>query len=65
METLKVRGMRCQHCVQSVTKALENIPNVTDVQVDLQAEEARFETTGEVDMDEIRKTVTDIGFEPA
>ena len=35
MPTLTVKGMSCNHCKQAVTKALEAIPGVSDVSVDL------------------------------
>jgi copper chaperone len=35
MTTLKITGMNCQHCVRSATQALEAVPGVTGVQVDL------------------------------
>ncbi|MGB6289074.1 MAG: cation transporter, partial [Desulfobulbales bacterium] len=31
--TIKVKGMSCQHCVASVTKALSEIAGIADVQV--------------------------------
>jgi copper chaperone len=39
--TLKVEGMTCQHCVRSVTQALESQEGVTHADVDLQAGRAR------------------------
>ena len=36
MPTLTVKGMSCNHCKQAVTQALEALPGVTDVNVDLQ-----------------------------
>ena len=40
MPTVKVKGMSCQHCVASVTKALSDIEGITDVSVNLEAGEA-------------------------
>jgi copper chaperone len=34
--TLNVKGMTCNHCVASVTKALEDTPGVRSARVDLQ-----------------------------
>lgn len=39
--TLKVTGMTCQHCVRSVTQALESQDGVASADVDLQAGRAR------------------------
>ena len=35
--TLKINGMSCQMCVKHVTRALEGVAGVTEVQVDLEA----------------------------
>lgn len=41
--TLKVTGMSCQHCVRSVTQALQNTAGVNNATVDLQAGRATVE----------------------
>jgi copper chaperone len=43
METveLKVQGMDCQGCVQSVTRMLNGVPGVAQVEVSLEAQRAR------------------------
>ncbi len=61
--TLKVRGMSCQHCVMSVTKALGQLDGIKNVQVDLAKGEVRFDNTKEVAADKIEKTITDAGYE--
>lgn len=38
--TLQISGMTCNHCVMSVTKTLQKIPGVENVQVDLSKGEA-------------------------
>ncbi len=38
---LKVEGMSCQHCVASVTKALEGVPGVERAEVDLASRTAK------------------------
>jgi copper ion binding protein len=42
-KTFKVIGMTCDHCVRSVTQALESQDGVTRVVVDLKAGRARVE----------------------
>ncbi len=61
MPTVKIQGMRCQHCVASVTKALEEIDGVSDVRVDLSAGEATY--NGEADLETVKKAIAAIGFE--
>ncbi len=63
METLKINGMSCGHCTGSVKKALEAIDGLSDVTVDLEGKEARFENNGAARKD-IRSAVNAIGFEP-
>jgi copper chaperone len=61
--TLKVKGMSCQHCVMSVTKALGQLEGVKNVHVDLAKGEVRFDNTKEMALDRIEKTIEDAGYE--
>ncbi|OGP72995.1 MAG: hypothetical protein A2V86_05340 [Deltaproteobacteria bacterium RBG_16_49_23] len=63
MTTLKVKGMSCQHCVMSVTKALSQLEGIQNVQVDLAKGEVRFENTKSVASDQIAKAIVDAGYE--
>ena len=63
MSTIRVKGMSCQHCVASVTKALSEIEGVTDVQVSLEKGEATFNEQSPVDNTIIKDAITKIGFE--
>jgi copper ion binding protein len=60
---LKVTGMSCQHCVMSVTKALNQLDGIKNVQVDLSRGEVRFENTKGITSDQIQKAITDAGYE--
>jgi len=61
--TLKVKGMSCQHCVMSVTKALNQLEGIKNVQVDLAKGEVRFDNTKEVASQRIEKAIEDAGYE--
>ncbi len=61
--TLKVKGMSCQHCVMSVTKALGQLEGIKNVQVDLAKGEVRFDNTKEVASQRIEKAIEDTGYE--
>lgn len=61
MTSVKIKGMSCQHCVASTTKALEALPGISDVQVDLDKGEARFQ--GDIDHQAIKDAIAKIGFE--
>ena len=61
MSTVKIKGMSCNHCVNSVREALAKLPDIKDITIDLEAGEARYE--GEVTKDSIKQAITAIGFE--
>jgi len=58
-----IKGMSCQHCVSAVTKALEQLDGVKNVEVSLEKGEARFEEEKPVDRESLRKAVQDAGYE--
>ena len=62
METLKINGMSCNHCTGSVQKALEKIPGLSRISVDLDKGEASFENDG-VAREDICAAIKAIGFE--
>jgi len=61
MATVSIKGMSCPHCVASTKKALEEIPGVTNVIVDLAKAEASYD--GDVDKEVVSDAITKIGFE--
>ena len=63
MPTIKVKGMNCQHCVASVTKALAEIEGITDVQVNLETGEATYNENSPVSGQTIKDAISRIGFE--
>ena len=60
---LRVKGMSCQHCVMSVTKALTQLEGIKNVQVDLAKGEVRFDNSKEVPSNRIEKAIKDAGYE--
>ena len=61
MATVKIKGMSCQHCVASVTKALSELPGVSNVKVDLAKGEANYD--GEIAIETVKTAISRIGFE--
>jgi copper chaperone len=61
MATISIKGMSCQHCVASTKKALEEIPGISKVEVNLEKAEASYE--GDVDGAVIKEAIQKIGFE--
>ncbi len=64
MASLKVKGMNCQHCVSSVTQALEQIDSVHSVTIDLKSGLVQYETNGDVDLAALKAAIVKIGFTP-
>lgn len=65
MASIKINGMRCGHCVASVTKALNEIDGITDVQVALEKGEATYQQEKEIALETIKDAISKIGFEVA
>lgn len=65
MPSVTVKGMSCNHCVMSVTKALEALPGVSGVAVDLLSGKASYEAAAPLDPAVVKKAIEKIGFEVA
>ena len=63
MPTVKISGMSCGHCTAAVTKALSSIEGVSEVVVDLERSEARYNETTAISPDTIKNVIAKIGFE--
>ncbi|MBI2538006.1 MAG: mercury(II) reductase [Gemmatimonadetes bacterium] len=61
--TLEVRGMTCDHCERTVTKALKAVPGVEAVlDVSYEAGEARVLAGRDVDTDSLEQAVARVGY---
>jgi copper ion binding protein len=58
-----VKGMTCDNCVQHVTKAVRDVPGVSDVKVELASNSARVE--GDFDEKKIVEAIEEEGYEAA
>lgn len=63
METYHVKGMTCQHCVRAVTEAIKGLPNVEDVQVDLESGVVKIK--GNPDKVAVKKAIEEEGYKLA
>lgn len=61
MLTLKVSGMSCGHCAQTVTKAVEALPSVERALVDLKGGQVTVE--GNAEESTVRQAIEDAGYE--
>lgn len=57
----RIDGMSCNHCKNSVEKAIRGLDNVENVEVVLGKKEAIV--TGKADDEAVKKAVEDLGFE--
>ena len=60
---LKVKGMSCNHCVMTVTKALNKLDGIQNVKVDLPNGEVSFDNTKALALDKVEKVITDAGYQ--
>jgi copper chaperone len=60
---IKVIGMTCGHCVQSVTEELEALSGVNDVKVVLETGEVTIESVAELIPAEIVAAIKEAGYE--
>lgn len=61
MLKLKVDGMTCGHCAQTVTRAVEAVPAVERALVDLETGEVTVE--GGADEGAVRRAIEDAGYD--
>jgi len=61
MATVAIKGMSCPHCVASTKKALEEIPGISNVEVNLEKNAASYD--GDIKTAVIAEAISKIGFE--
>lgn len=60
---LRIEGMSCEHCVQTVKKALEGVPGVLEAQVSLEGGEATVRLShGGISTEELIRPVEEAGY---
>ena len=63
-ESLKVEGMTCQHCVETITEALGTIVGTNKITVDLDKKEVKIDyNEEETNLKEISVKIVEAGFE--
>jgi copper chaperone CopZ len=60
--TFAATGMSCQHCVQTVTAAVVQVPGVAGVTVDLEAGTVTVDTLQPVDPQAVADAITAAGY---
>ena len=62
---ITVKGMSCGHCAAAVTKALEALPGVTQVQIDLTSGRVSFASANPIPKEELARVIKAAGYEMA
>ena len=65
MPEIRVKGMSCGHCAAAVTRALESLPGVSEVQVDLAGGRVTYQSAGSVPQEEVARVIKIAGYEVA
>jgi copper chaperone len=60
---ITVKGMTCGHCAATVTKALEALPGVSQVQVDLSKGRVTFAAANPIAQEELARVIKAAGYE--
>ena len=64
METIKIEGMSCKHCVMAVKKAIESLNGVQSAEVDLEAKQAIVDfDEKKLKLEDIRAAIQEAGYE--
>jgi copper chaperone len=61
MLELKVEGMSCGHCVQSVTKAVQGVDPAAKVDVDLTSQRVTIDSAAETSL--VKAAIEEAGYE--
>lgn len=59
---LHITGMTCEHCARSIEKALSTVTGVTRAEVSYAKSRARIETTADVNVSTLIRTIIDAGY---
>lgn len=62
--TIKIQGMTCQGCINSVKTVLEKLSGISQVEVSLEKALATVRyNPSDIGIEQIKKTIIDAGFE--
>ena len=64
-ETLKVEGMSCNHCVNSIETSVGELTGVSTVKVDLGNNEVSVEFDNATTLAQIKETIEEQGYDLA
>jgi copper chaperone len=63
-KNIHVEGMTCDHCVETVTRAVNSLDGISQVSVDLDKKQVSVDfDENQTDMDAISSKIIEVGFE--
>ncbi len=64
MESLKVIGVDCAHCAASVKGALEGVPGIDAIEIDLGSKSAIVSfNNASISKEQVKEKIEDVGFD--
>lgn len=65
MNTIKlnIEGMKCEGCENRIKNSLKLLDNIEEVNCSYAQKEVMIYATKEIDVNEVKKTIEDLGFE--
>jgi len=63
MPEIKVKGMSCGHCAAAVTRALQGLPGVSEVAVDLASGRVTYQSAAAVPPKDLARVIRAAGYE--
>jgi copper chaperone len=63
MSEIQVKGISCEHCVAAMTKAMNSLSGVSNVQVDLASGRVSYDSAAPIPSEDLARVVKAAGFE--
>jgi len=63
MPEIKVKGMSCGHCAAAVSRALQGLPGVSEVTVDLASGRVTYQSAAPVPPKDLARVIRAAGYE--
>jgi copper chaperone len=63
MTTIGIKGMSCKHCVQAVSKALQDLPGLSKVEINLETGTASLDHDDSLDITLVKDRIQKAGYE--
>ena len=62
IKKLVIPEISCQHCVDTISKALSKVENINSLEVDINTKTVSIDYSNELDIDQIQNLLLDQGY---